>query len=69
MTSQPTKSYFGDKYLFFKHQDMVEDLKIKPEWTSSVKVASANEGCPYLKALRAVENVSSFVKTVTGQYF
>jgi hypothetical protein len=54
LTSKLTPSYFGDKYLFFKHQDMQEDLKIHPEWASSVKVASSNEGCPYLKALNAI---------------
>lgn len=28
-----TTSDWGDQHLFFKHQLMTEDLKIKPEWT------------------------------------
>lgn len=40
MDSKLTTSFFGDKYLFFKHQDMKEDLAIRPEWTSAVPVTN-----------------------------
>lgn len=36
LDSKLTTSLFGDKYLFFKHQDESEDLKIHPEWTHDV---------------------------------
>jgi hypothetical protein len=32
-TSNMTTSRWGDKHLFFRHQDMAIDLKIHPEWT------------------------------------
>lgn len=41
-----TSSYFGDRYLFFKHQDMQEDVKLRPEWKSHLPVGSSNIGCP-----------------------
>eukprot|EP00092_Neocalanus_flemingeri_P039229 GFUD01042706.1.p1 GENE.GFUD01042706.1~~GFUD01042706.1.p1 ORF type:complete len:321 (+),score=78.75 GFUD01042706.1:47-1009(+) len=30
--SKMVTSRWGDKHLFFRHQDMLEDLKIRPEW-------------------------------------
>jgi len=30
--SNMVTSWWGDRKLFFRHQDMVEDLKIRPEW-------------------------------------
>ncbi|CDW86121.1 UNKNOWN [Stylonychia lemnae] len=44
LTSPLVKSFFGDRYLFFKHQDMQEDLLLRPEWKSHLKVASPR--CP-----------------------
>ena len=32
-TSKMTTSNWGDRNLFFRHQDMAQDLAIKPEWT------------------------------------
>ena len=32
MVSEMITSRWGDKQLFFRHQDMAEDLKIQPEW-------------------------------------
>ena len=32
MTTQMTKSTFGDKDLFFRHQRLEEDLALMPEW-------------------------------------
>ena len=33
-TSLMTTSHWGDANLFFRHQDMADDLKIHPEWTA-----------------------------------
>jgi len=33
-TSIMTTSHWGDANLFFRHQDMADDLKIHPEWTA-----------------------------------
>jgi len=49
MTSEFVKSYFGDRYLFFKHQDMREDVKHRPEWEAHLKVGSGS-GCPFAAA-------------------
>lgn len=45
LTSDFVKSEFGDRYLFFKHQDMREDIKIKPEWEGHLEVSSSK--CPF----------------------
>ena len=34
LTSHLTTSRWGDEGLFFRHQDMVEDLRIHPEWNN-----------------------------------
>jgi hypothetical protein len=47
LQSNPTTSYFGDKYMFFKHQDMQEDVKLRPEWKSHLLTSSS--GCPFAK--------------------
>ena len=35
-TSRLVPCLWGDKHLFFRHQDMLEDLKTKPEWEEFV---------------------------------
>ena len=30
--SECVTSYFGDEHLFFRHQRMDDDLKLRPEW-------------------------------------
>ena len=42
LTSKPTTSYFGDKYLFFRHQDMQEDVALRPEWKSHLNAVSSS---------------------------
>ena len=32
LTSELTTSLWGDKHLFFRHQDMADDLGLRPEW-------------------------------------
>ena len=69
-TSKLTKSYFGDRYLFFKHQDMRDDLKIHPEWDSFVLLDEQNgSGCPFKNTWSTVDTITSVFKTITGQYF
>jgi hypothetical protein len=46
ITSELVGSYFGDKYLFFKHQDMEEDIAFRPEWKTHLEVGSTSLGCP-----------------------
>jgi len=33
LASPLTTSNWGDEHMFFRHQRMDDDLKIKPEWT------------------------------------
>ena len=40
-------SEFGDEHLFFRHQLMDGDLKVKPEWTPYVPKYSLSGKCPY----------------------
>merc|ERR1712059_90240 len=34
LVSQMVTSLWGDSKLFFRHQDMMEDLRLKPDWNS-----------------------------------
>jgi hypothetical protein len=47
--------------MFFKHQDMREDLALKPEWKDHVGVG-ASKSCPFSKAQgvfkQAFENIA-----------
>lgn len=45
LNSKLTTSSFGDNYLFFKHQDEAEDLKIHPEWDQHTPTVK----CPFAK--------------------
>ncbi len=56
MTSEFTSSYFGDRYLFFKHQDIREDTKLRPEWEQHLEVATS-QGCPFAKVKKAVASL------------
>ena len=56
MTSQFSKSYFGDRYLFFRHQDIREDIKLRPEWENHLEVASSGAGCPFAQMKKAAQN-------------
>ena len=72
LTSQPTNSYFGDKYLFFKHQDLQEDLALKPEWKSYVHPFTSlavGAGCPFAKLNKVSTSYSSYIKQVFGFYY
>lgn len=43
-TSQCHRSLFGDEKLFFQHQRMEDDFKLKPDWIAEVKAKNI-EGC------------------------
>ena len=48
LTSEMTTSKWGDRHLFFRHQDMAEDVALFPEWEEFLdKFGSEHEsGCP-----------------------
>ena len=63
--SEATPTMWGDEHLFFRHQDMRDDLAIHPEWTqytpatyNSIKSvaetakAAAVAGCPFAHLLQ-----------------
>ena len=54
-TSDLVTSHWGDAGLFFRHQDMAEDLALKPEWKPFA---------PY-----TTPPASSFIETVTGMAY
>jgi hypothetical protein len=66
MTSQFSKSYFGDRYLFFKHQDMREDVKFKPEWEKHLVVGSGVSKCPFAAAKNFAKK--TLTETVQGLF-
>lgn len=45
-----TKSKFGDEVLYFRHQLMNDDVKIKSDWAKYLPTVGF-VGCPYLKGL------------------
>jgi len=55
MTSQFTTSYWGDKYMFFKHENMQDDLNYRPDWTADVPVTI----CPWLSVKDKIAKVFS----------
>ena len=70
LDSQPTTSSFGDRHLFFRHQDMKEDLKIEPSWKSSVsyqRVLSSG-GCPFASSESYLDLIQD-TATETLSYF
>lgn len=56
MTTEFTSSYFGDRYLFFKHQDIREDTKLMPHWEQHLEVATS-AGCPFSRVKKAISNL------------
>jgi hypothetical protein len=46
ITDAMTTSKFGDEQLFFRHQHMEDDFKIKPEWLASIdRATECGMGC------------------------
>lgn len=42
-----TTSNWGDKNIFFKHQNINKDIKLVPEWEPYYAKHSLNGKCPY----------------------
>lgn len=52
LRSKMTTSKWGDQHLFFRHQNMIEDLAIHPEWeeyTESFHTPGSSQSCPHFK--------------------
>jgi len=47
LTSSLTTSMWGDKHLFFRHQNMADDVDLKPEWDQYLdKWTGFSGSCP-----------------------
>eukprot|EP00091_Calanus_sinicus_P018456 TRINITY_DN4220_c0_g1_i2.p1 TRINITY_DN4220_c0_g1~~TRINITY_DN4220_c0_g1_i2.p1 ORF type:complete len:357 (-),score=107.20 TRINITY_DN4220_c0_g1_i2:86-1156(-) len=54
LVSDMITSLWGDQHLFFRHQDMVEDSAIKPEWEEYLETFGLpSAGCPAQRAMQA----------------
>jgi len=63
LQSTLTTSYWGDKYMFVKHQNMVEDLIYHPEWTSAVPTLPSilsEASCPYMELQKKAKALLGF---------
>merc|ERR1711973_90005 len=54
LTSDMTTSNWGDKHLFFRHQDMADDVVLRPEWEEYLdKFGIEHEsGCPMMNMMK-----------------
>merc|ERR1711951_340679 len=54
MTSEMVTSLWGDQHLFFRHQDMAEDVVIKPEWEEYLDKFGipGPSGCPMMNMMK-----------------
>merc|ERR1711973_129815 len=53
LTSALTTSTWGDNHLFFRHQDMADDVALRPEWKDYLDtVGLAHDGCPVKICIR-----------------
>ena len=50
-TSPFVSSEFGDRYLFFRHQDMLEDAYIHPEWVKDMHRGDL-DSCWYMPGIK-----------------
>jgi hypothetical protein len=66
LTSKFTDSFFADKYLFFKHQSIDEDWKLKPEYKG--KYVKSSQGCPFAKTNSFFGNIRSYFMSLTGLF-
>jgi len=58
LTSALTTSTWGDNHLFFRHQDMADDVALRPEWKDYLDtVGLAHDGCPVMKMMENVMNL------------
>merc|ERR1719419_1869715 len=55
LTSDMTSSNWGDKHLFFRHQDMAEDVVLRPEWEEYLDKFGipGDSGCPVMRMMNS----------------
>jgi len=55
LTSDMTSSNWGDKHLFFRHQDMAEDVAMRPEWEEYLDKFGipGDSGCPVMRMMNS----------------
>ena len=53
LTSDMTTTTWGDKNLYFRHQDMAEDVAIRPEWEDYLDKFGipGDSGCPVIRMM------------------
>ena len=54
LTSELTTTNWGDKHMFFRHQDMAEDVEMFPEWEEYLEKFGipGDSGCPVARMMR-----------------
>jgi len=58
LTSEMTTTVWGDKHLFFRHQDMAEDVAIYPEWDDYLtKFGIPTDGCPVHRMMKEMNRL------------
>ena len=59
LTSIMTTSMWGDRHLFFRHQDMAEDVAIHPEWEEYLHKFGLehDSGCPVQRMINKLGRV------------
>jgi len=61
LTSALTTSTWGDQHLFFRHQDMADDVALRPEWKDYLEtVGLPHDGCPVMKMMENIKNFGKY---------
>jgi len=58
LTSDMTTTMWGDKHMFFRHQDMAEDVALYPEWEEFLdKFGIPTDGCPVHRMMKEMNKL------------
>lgn len=60
LESELTTSFFGDKHMFFKHEDIRDDLAYHPEWTTAVPTLPgifSAAACPFQRMTQSAKKL------------
>ena len=58
LTSDMTTTMWGDKHMFFRHQDMAEDVALYPEWEEFLdKFGIPTDGCPVHRMMKEMNRL------------
>ena len=76
LTSEITKSKYGDETLFFKHQNMNEDVALRPDWKDALdptkKKLESSGGtaaqCPFAKLKSFLSNPKQEAKKLAATH-